>query len=102
TGATIPEITALQTGKFIATVTNAYGCSSLDTINIVLKSVPEVDLGADKEACAGEELDAGAGAAFYEWNSGDNSQIITTPLSGNYIVTVTGWNGCTNSDTVTV
>jgi len=46
-------------------------------------------------------LDAGPGLQ-YEWTFGSTAQTYTVITTGNYCVTVTGSNSCTNSDCVYV
>lgn len=72
------------------------------TLNLL--QLPVVNLGADKHICEGETtvLDAGAGFKNYQWSTGDNTQTINTSTAGTYIVTVTNFEGCQNSDTLNI
>lgn len=60
--------------------------------------------GSDKHICEGETtvLDAGAGFKNYQWSTGNNTQTINTSTAGTYIVTVTNFEGCQNSDTLNI
>lgn len=96
------------------TVTNAGGCSSTASMNLLVIQINNVSLGNDAGYCAGVGaafLDATTtGAVSYQWYN--SSGIITgantaqyTPVtdqSTSYIVVVDFGNGCTASDTVAV
>ena len=47
-------------------------------------------------------LDAGSSLANYLWSDGNNSQTMTVSAAGNYSVTATDFNGCTNADTIEI
>lgn len=72
----------------------------MGSVNTVILPAPAVDLGADSIVCSGYELDAGAGAFSYVWNTGETTQTITPSADGNYSVTATGSNGCTTTEDV--
>src|SRR5690606_3945438 len=75
-----------------------------DSINVVLRYNPEVDLGQDTSVCAGSEvtLHAGTDGINYFWNTGDIDSVITVSDSGVYNVIVTNAEGCTKADTIVV
>jgi gliding motility-associated-like protein len=54
--------------------------------------------------CDGDSitLDAGSGFSSYSWNTGASSQTIKVKTGGKYVVSVTGQNDCTGSDSVQV
>lgn len=93
-----------QSGVYYVTVTNSYTCKDTDTIDVVLRNNPDVDLGGDTTVCENTSvmLDAGDDGIQYFWNTGDNSQTITVNTPGTYNVLVTNDEGCTDGDTVTV
>lgn len=97
-------LTINEAGLYWVTVTNVFGCSSTDSINISLFPAIPLDLGIDTTACEGDTvlLNAGEGYASYNWqdNSSNPQYIVTT--SGSYWVTVTDNNGCSASDTIQV
>ncbi|HNR20170.1 MAG TPA: gliding motility-associated C-terminal domain-containing protein [Bacteroidia bacterium] len=96
------------------TATNAAGCSSSASMNLLVIQINAVALGNDVSYCAGvtpADLDANTtGAISYQWYN--NGGIITgasnaqlTPVTGqndNYIVVVDFGSGCTSTDTVAV
>ena len=66
---------------------------------------PKINLGNDTVVCDTSvfELDAGAGFAHYSWNTGDTTQSIPVSIKDSvYIVTVTGINGCSSTDSIKV
>jgi hypothetical protein len=82
------------------------GCpNTTDSVTIYMNPEAVVDLGMDTSICAGTmiTLDAGAGMAIYDWNSGGASTqtLDANPGSVNF-VEVTTIDGCTKTDTVEV
>lgn len=93
-----------QDGIYEVTVTDKYGCTSTDDINITIIPQPLVDLGTDLSFCEGDmaTLDAGIGFTSYLWNDSSNLNMLNVTESGFYSVEVTDGNNCKNSDTVEV
>ena len=88
------------------TVTDANGCSAIDTVNVSIKPLPAIRAGADKFICAGSSVTLNAsGGVSYIWMPGNyiNPNYTVNPsVNTTYIVSGTGSNGCVNSDTVNV
>lgn len=96
--------TPAATTTYTVTVDNG-GCTSTDAVTVTVNAVPVIDLGADTTTCANYGpivLDAGAGFAAYAWNTNAHTQTVNAVISGTYIATVTGANGCENSDAIIV
>jgi hypothetical protein len=93
-----------QSGNYYVAVTNQYGCVGSDTVGVILRKNPVVDLGADTTVCEGVvlTLDAGTDGIQYFWNTGQNAAQITVANSGSYAVLVTNAAGCTKADTINV
>ncbi|MBK7128942.1 MAG: gliding motility-associated C-terminal domain-containing protein [Crocinitomicaceae bacterium] len=90
-------------GQYSAIGENAAGCLSYDTVNISLMPLPNIDLGADQQACEGDTIVLSAG--FFPsilWNTGATTSSIDVTSSGNYSVTVTNSSGCQQNDNVDV
>jgi uncharacterized repeat protein (TIGR01451 family) len=103
TGDTVQTISVTSSGNYWVRVTNQYGFSASDTINVTLKPLPTVNLGADITQCGGNAtLNAANPGSSYLWSNGATTQSITTTTSGTYSVKVTNANGCFKSDTVQV
>lgn len=102
-GATTQTITVTAADIYKVTLTDAYGCSSIDSVEVVDYPTPAVDLGADKSFCKGDSVTLDAGSfASYAWTGGANTQTLVAKSAGDYMVTVTSAEGCTNVDTITI
>lgn len=97
-------ISVNSTGNYFVTVTNSFGCKSIDNAEIIFNSSPNVNLGSDTSVCSNQpyHLNAGNYGSNYEWNNGAVSQIVNVLNSGLYKVTVTNSFDCSKSDSVYV
>jgi len=68
--------------------------------NAIVNSLPTVSLGPDtiQTGSTSYMLDAGIGFTSYLWSNSETTQTITVLLSGDYCVTVTDSNNCSNTD----
>ncbi|HKR05483.1 MAG TPA: PKD domain-containing protein [Bacteroidia bacterium] len=107
-GATTASITVnpLINSFYGVVVTDANGCSDTDSVLVIIKALPVASAGPDKAVCAGLSATLTAtGGVSYLWNPGGatTASITVNPSSTtSYIVTVTGANGCTSTDTANV
>jgi hypothetical protein len=104
-GITTSQVRAVhQNGNYSVVVTNEYGCSKEDDINIIFRHNPMVNLGNDTSVCNGVslKLNAGTDGIEYFWSTGQTSQTINVSNPGTYNVFVTNSQGCTKTDTITV
>lgn len=107
TGGTSQTIYADSAGSYSLTVTDSNGCtgSSSSPVNIDVISPPVVTVTTSDSTvfCDGDSiiLDAGSGYSSYLWNTGESSQAIVVVSSGNYSVSVTDANGCSNDSSAT-
>ncbi len=86
-------------------ITDANGCDSWDTINVVVTAPPVVTLvpSGPQKICVGDSLRifAPSGMASYQWSDGETSRSILARQSGAYSVAVQDVSGCSGkSDTV--
>jgi len=104
TGAVTQIVKVTVSGPYSVTVTNEFGCSVTDAININLLPRPVVSLGNDTTMCEGGllTLDASNPGAAYYWSDGSTSQSLTVNAAGTYRVLVTNSSGCMASDTINV
>lgn len=93
-----------EAGTYSVTVTNTNGCEYTDEVVITASTLLSLDLGDSDVLCEGETmiLDAGAGAASYEWSTGEETQTIEISEAGFYTVTVTGAGGCELQDVISI
>ena len=99
TGETTASITVDPTTNTTYTVTGFNGaCSATDSVDVTVHPLPSVSISGTLTYCVGASttLDAGAGFASYSWSSGETTQTIIA-TAGNYTVTVTDSNGCSNT-----
>ncbi len=89
-------------GEYMVTVTNSYLCSTHDTVNLDINTLPNVELGEDREVC--RHLNLGLGVeeegANYVWNNGTYADSISTNLPGTYYIDVVDTNNCFKTDTI--
>ncbi|MDP2721814.1 MAG: T9SS type A sorting domain-containing protein [Bacteroidales bacterium] len=100
-----------STYTFVVEVTNAYNCTTMDSIDIYVSELPEITgILGDTSVCFGNtiQLEAqGIGIESFLWNTGDTTQIIEVnpqEADTNYTYLVTGFNGygCQISDSITI
>jgi hypothetical protein len=92
-----------STGNYWVTlVVYLYGVAKNNFHIIVINDQPYVDIGHDTTLCAYDPfyLDAGPGFPHYLWSTGDTTQNILAPSSGQYWCQVTGAGGCFDIDTL--
>ena len=101
--------------RYIVTVTNSNGCTSVDSVDITVTAAPNVDAGPDLTICSRDTIVIGGSptstdpGATYLWN---NAASLDDPTLANprafpsdttsFVVTVTDALGCTSTDTMIV
>jgi hypothetical protein len=83
---------------------HCFGGSNPGTVTITENALPQVSLGPDITIDAGEilPLDAGPSLAGYLWSDGSYGQTLQVTAAGDYVVTVTDYNGCSSSGSIQV
>jgi len=98
----VPDVTM----EYIASVTDADGCSNKDTVLVTVNDLPlpTIDAGVDQEICDGESVTLTASSdSDFAWDNGITDNVGFIPAtSSEYIATATNNNGCWNKDTVLV
>jgi len=104
TGAAGQTITVTAPGTYWCTATSPCSIAS-DTIRIAQASLPQVNLGADAAACAGDTILLASTGSYvspvYQWSTGAATPAIRVTGSGVYVLTVKDQD-CSASDTVEV
>lgn len=92
----------VSTMNYIATATDVYGCENTDTVTVTVNTLPIVNAGTDQALCRQTPVTLTAtGAVSFVWNNGvTNGTAFNATTAGNYIVTGTDANGCTDKDTL--
>ncbi len=106
--ATTQTVTAVSSGTYIVTVTNAGGCTGTNSISVTVNPTPTPTITPSGPVvfCQGGSVNLTAGAsASYAWSTGATTQSINNlNTNGTFTVTVTNGTGCTGtiSQAVTV
>ncbi len=102
-GSTSPNFTVQAAGQFWVRVTNSFGCTATDSIQVNYINADEVNLGADTVLCRGAslKLQADIPGATYVWSNGSITSETTVNQTGEYWIRVN--NGtCVVADTISV
>ena len=110
-GAASPKLENLCAGKYYVTINDASTCMLQDSIVIEAGEALGLEVSEDAEICPGgiTELTAsasgGVGFLDYNWDNDlgtGNQQQVSPQLTTTYSVTVSDFNGCFQSDSITV
>ncbi|MGH1338662.1 MAG: choice-of-anchor L domain-containing protein [Aureispira sp.] len=116
TGDSTANLTDLQQGLYIVTISDANGCNLVDSfqlINLVGNCIPSCDLSitsflVSNETCGdatgGIDLSvfSSSGPIAYAWSNGATTQDLNNISAGNYTITVSDAISCQDTLTVTV
>ncbi len=102
TGKRTQTLSVNNSGAYAVTVTDANNCSSNDAISVTLNSIPEVNLGNDRDVCDSVYLDAKNIGSTYFWSDNSTAQKLLAQNAGAYWARVTSTKGCIGRDTVTL
>jgi hypothetical protein len=93
-----------KAGTYKVTVTDEYKCVSADSVKIFIYQAVKVNLGKDRTINNDSSivLHAGGGYKSYVWQDGSTDSTLNVNKKGQYIVTVTTFEDCVNSDTVNI
>lgn len=98
-------ITVTKDSVISVKITDADGCTSKDSIKLIIKKLPIADAGKDTIMCAGDSIHLTAsGGIKYLWFSGNTSQdvIVKPNITQYYSVSVTDSVNCSSPDSVQV
>jgi len=92
-----------QQGTYWVKVTTN-GCSSVDSINLIYHSLPQINLGNDITLCQGETflLDATMPNVNYQWQDGSTNPTYSVNQQGIYWVKLTNQYNCFAYDSISI
>jgi gliding motility-associated-like protein len=97
------SIVARSPGTYWLQATDVNGCVSTDTLNVTVHALPVINLGIDRDLCAGETLTLDPGNfSQYRWQDGSTNRTLPVTQAGAYWVTVTNTRGCTGTDSLRI
>lgn len=102
---TLPNFTTNRIGVYSVSVTDNYGCSSSDTVEIKkINPTPTNFLKPTDSICQYDKLTISPQNSYsqYNWSTGSRQSNIVIDKPGQYILTVKDINNCTGQDTITV
>lgn len=109
TGHTINAVGGLCAGTYYDTITDAVLCSFVQTVTINEPNVLSVSTSGIAANCNGScdgqataTPSGGTGPYTYLWSTGASTPTITALCAGNYAVTVTDINGCSDTSSITI
>ncbi|MCR4827691.1 MAG: T9SS type A sorting domain-containing protein [Bacteroidales bacterium] len=102
-GGTSNSTSVNQSGIYSVTATNAEGCSATANVTVTVNPLPSVNISGSNSFCQGDNVTLTAtGASTYAWSNASTNAAITVSSAGNYTVTGTDANGCSNTATKSV
>ncbi|WP_406843731.1 T9SS type A sorting domain-containing protein [Flavobacterium soyae] len=109
-GGTAATASGLSPGTYTATITDANGCTTTQSVTITEPSVLAVTPSHIDVSCNGGangsatvNVTGGTGAYTYSWAPSGGTAATATGLSaGTYTATITDANGCSTTETITI
>ena len=108
-GANTEDLTGLVAGNYTGTITDANGCSILTEATISEPAAINASTDATNVACSGGDngavqlsVNGGTAPYSYSWSTGASTQSISNLTAGNYTVTITDANNCSNTQSASV
>ncbi len=96
--------TVKQPGTYLVTVSNAFNCKA--SARVIIRNIAKLPanfLPANQDLCSGNVLKIDVpGYKSYTWNTGASTRNMEIKKAGNYILTVTSFDNCLGSDTLTI
>ena len=92
-----------QSGTYSVTATSMEGCTGSTSVFVTVNPLPNVSISGNNSFCQGDDIMLTAtGANTYVWSNTSSNASITVSNAGNYTVTGTDGNGCSNTATKAV
>ena len=104
------DLNNLTAGDYTVTVTDANGCSALQTFNVsqpqaalsVIGNVTNLSCNSNNSGSISTITTGGTAPYNYSWTNGETTSSLTSLSSGTYDVLVTDANGCTFTTSYTI
>ncbi len=103
------DITGLSAGTYIVTITDAFGCSGIDSVSIGMPPPLELNLLATDALCANDPSGSVSGEVLggtlpytYQWDNGQSSPDLQNAFAGTYCLTIIDANDCLVTECVNV
>lgn len=98
------EVRENMAGTYTLTVTDSLDCVESKSMEITVNQGTEIAFSEYDTLWVepGFILEAGYGAEFYYWNTGETSETIVIDSMGNYSVELTSFAGCKSTDTIQI
>lgn len=105
-----PVATPSHNALYRVTVTDARGCTAVDSVAVGINPAPVADAGEDRVVCLGQSVTLTAGGGvLYRWDPSPDLSCTDCPdpvalptATATYVVTVTDAEGCSARDSVTI
>lgn len=105
-GDTTQSITVYKSGTYYVTITSFEGCVDISppiTVEVVPNPIAVITPDGPINFCEGFMVTlASNNAAGYSWSNGANTKNIIVTQSGNYVLTVTDQNGCSDTSAIKI
>ncbi|MCG8701831.1 MAG: hypothetical protein MI922_27505, partial [Bacteroidales bacterium] len=109
-GSTSQDLKGLTSGKYTIRVTDAKGCSQVDSaeltkpdpLEVILLSTTDIKCNGEHKGAVNIDIKGGTPPYKYSWNHGSKDQNLSDIMAGNYTVKVIDNNSCVKSVSATV
>jgi gliding motility-associated-like protein len=106
----IQNMTSSGSGRYYVTITDGYGCTRMDSTDVMVSPPPVVTVTPNSSVCSGNTIQLNAtGGTTYRWfpSTGLNNPNISNPIATvtsaiTYKVVVTNAGGCRDSANTTI
>ncbi len=110
-GSRVANLTNLTPGSYTVTVTDAVGCTSIESVNIVgiscgtfgtIVNTTDESYHQANNGIAEVVISNGVAPINYNWSNGDTSHMAVNLAPGSYSVAITDAVGCVSSRSITI
>ncbi|MFK7972963.1 MAG: gliding motility-associated C-terminal domain-containing protein [Bacteroidia bacterium] len=98
------SLTASYAGKYWVEVTDVCGQKGTDTLEVIERKIPPIELGDDQVLCTGDTLTLNAGDAYgsFQWSSGARGAKLPIWSGGTYSVSASDVSGCVQKASIRI